>query len=146
MVNSTSQSTWGKMGKVHALWRPWRGLSAIAHGRRGKRSQDPQPTRREVTVTLDTLTVKRYTPPRQCPDRAHGEEDDGAGRDDRPCAPPLPRPLLPPTRSSRLWRPRRPRRADGARARRRQEMADEGRDARGHRGLPVLARTARHPG
>src|SRR5215475_10994381 len=100
-----------------------------------------------LTVTLDTTAVKRYTPRpvlillkgrrRTCDERREAGRPRSSSRS---------RALLPPTRSSRLWRSRRPRRADGTRAGRRQEVADEGRDARGHRGLSVLARTARHPG
>src|SRR5581483_5662948 len=54
--------------------------------------------------------------------------------------------LLPAARLSWLRRTGRVGWSDGARAGRRQEMADEGADARGDRDLPVVAGTARHPG
>src|SRR5207247_2417343 len=43
-------------------------------------------------------------------------------------------------------RSRRPRGPDGARDGRRTEVADQGGDARGDRGLPVVARATRDPG
>src|SRR5215470_17886362 len=62
MVNSTNLSMAGspRQDLVARELSPCRCPWAL----RGQCSQDPQPTHREVTVTLDTLTVKRYTPPK----------------------------------------------------------------------------------
>ena len=54
--------------------------------------------------------------------------------------------LFPAARLSRLRRAGGAGRPDGARAGRRQEVAHQGADARGHRRLPVAAGTARDPG
>src|SRR5215467_14442647 len=92
-------------------------------------------------VTLATSSVKRYTP----------TSFPGGGLDDHrhPGAAhthPRPRALLPPPGPAGLRGARGPRGPDGARDGGRAEVAHEGRDARGHRGLPILARAAGHPG
>src|SRR5262245_60488023 len=98
-----------------------------------------------LTVTLDTTAVKRYTTrPALIFLKVAGAPAMGAEKmTDR----------IPPNSSATssdsvfsALAARRARWLDGARAGRRQEVAGEGRDARGHRGLPVLTRTTRHPG
>src|SRR2546425_4216090 len=96
----------------------------------------------ELTVTLATSSVKRYTPQKL----GEGGSRDGTGTDHPARADPRARPVLPAPRPPRVWRPRRARRADGARAGRRKEVAQQGRDARGNRCLPILAGSPCDPG
>src|SRR5262245_52326852 len=76
---------------------------------------------REI-VTLATLVVKRYTPPISTPERAH----DGCRPDSATRAHPRPREVLPAAGAPRFRGSRRPRRADGARARGRPAVAHQG--------------------
>src|SRR6266540_1156849 len=96
--------------------------------------------RMAVKVTLDTSTVKRYTPPNSC------GGDDGPGEAGAASRHSGARPILPASGTDRLRRSGRPRGSDGARARRGAEVADQGGDARGYRGLPVAAGPLGHPG
>src|SRR5439155_18310311 len=66
----------------------------------------------ELTVTLATLRVKRYTPGIHF--ATGGKVGNGSGTDQPPCADPRARPVLPASRPPRVWRPRRARRPDGA--------------------------------
>src|SRR5881628_1094594 len=94
----------------------------------------------EVTVTLATPPVKDYTP-------AHsGRISDGTGEDNGTRADPRARPLLLAPRCPWLRRSGRARGPDGARAGGRQEVAQQGGDARGHRRLPVAAGSSGDPG
>src|SRR5258706_13676830 len=92
--------------------------------------------RRSLKVTLDTVRVKRYTRQHHAAEESYGHA--GAAHSDSRA-----RPLLPPPGPPGLRRSRRPRRPDGARDGRRAEVALEGGEARGHRGLSVAAGAAR---
>ncbi|PYN70067.1 MAG: chromate transporter [Candidatus Rokuibacteriota bacterium] len=98
-------------------------------------------------VTLDTPGVKRYTlgaGQARHGDRgkdSHGDPEGGRTSPDPPA-----RRLLPAPGRARVRWARRPLRPDGARARPGAEVAHEGRDARGDRGVSVAPRAARDPG
>src|SRR5882724_9217008 len=97
----------------------------------------------ELTVTLATLRVKRYTPRNQA---SPGRIRNGTRTDPPARADPRARPVLPAPGPRRIWRARRARGTDGTRNGRRKEMAHQGGDARRDRRLPIAARPARDPG